>query len=52
MWLLCAETTKQVEVLFGVEILGDPRYIVLDGGPSPPAVRRRGNAGNFVYCEV
>jgi len=31
--LRCARTAKLIEVAFAVEILGDPRNIVLDGGP-------------------
>jgi len=38
--LRCAKTAKRIEVSFGIETLGDPRQIVLDGGlpfflPSP-----------------
>jgi len=29
----CANTAERIEVLFGVETLGDPRNIVLDGSP-------------------
>jgi len=31
--LRCAKTAKKMEVLFGVETLGDPRHIVLDVVP-------------------
>jgi len=31
LWLHCANTAEQVNVLLGVKTLEDPRYIVLDG---------------------
>jgi len=33
---LC-NTAEQIEVLFGVETLGDPRHILLDGASDPPS---------------
>jgi len=40
----CAEMAERINVMFGVEIPGDPRHIVLDGGPHPffPTKRGRG----------
>jgi len=32
MWLCCAKTDGWIEVLFGVETLGNPWHIVLYGG--------------------
>jgi len=34
--LPCANTAEWVEVLLRVKTLGDPRNIVLDGGPAGP----------------
>jgi len=31
--LRCAKTAKRIEVMFGIETLGDQRRIMLDGGP-------------------
>jgi len=36
MWLGCAKMAEWIDILFGVETPGDPRNIVLDGGPHPP----------------
>jgi len=30
-WLRCAKTVEGIEVLFGVEIFGDSRHIILHG---------------------
>jgi len=32
MQLFCAKTAERIGILFGLEILGDTRHIVLDGG--------------------
>jgi len=32
----CAKKAEQIKILFGVNNLGCPRNIVLDGGPDPP----------------
>jgi len=40
--LCCAQTAERIEVLFGTETPGDPRYSVLDGGSDPPSVRESG----------
>jgi len=34
-WLCPAKVAVQIEVLFGVETLPNPRNIVLDSGPGP-----------------
>jgi len=34
--LHCAKTAEQIKILFGVNTLGGPRNIVLDGGSDPP----------------
>jgi len=31
MWLYCSNTAEQIEVLYGLETLGDPSIIVLHG---------------------
>jgi len=31
----CAEMAEWIDVLFGMNIPGDPRNVVLDGGPYP-----------------
>jgi len=35
----CAKTAEQIKSLFGVNTVGGPRNIVLDGGPDPPTTR-------------
>jgi len=32
----CAKTAERIDVLFGLESPGDPRNILLHGGPHPP----------------
>jgi len=39
--LRCAKTAEQINILLGVNTLGGPRHIVLDGGPDPPQRRER-----------
>jgi len=47
--LHCAITAEQIEILFGVNTLGVPRNIVLDGGPDPsPTTRGREFDAAFV----
>jgi len=44
---------EQINILFGVETLEDPRNIVLDGGPHPPVVgvgSVRSLSNDFVLC--
>jgi len=41
---------EQIGVLFAMKILGDPRNIVLDGGPDLPMARRRGGEGKRNRC--
>jgi len=36
--LRCANTAERIEVLLGMETLGDLRNIVLDGGPDSPHI--------------
>jgi len=43
-----AETAKRIKILFGVNILGGPRNILLDGGTSPPQLR--GGWGIVSHC--
>jgi len=45
-WLCCAKTTKRIEVLFVVEILGDRRHSVLDEGLDPPTATWRQSGKN------
>jgi len=47
------ESREQIEVLFGMETLGSPRHIVLDGG-SDLLTGRVGEGGgeNFSHCAV
>jgi len=40
--LRCAKTAGQIMILFGVNTLGSPRNIVLDGGLDPPLTHRAG----------
>jgi len=51
MWCVCksvyhvpvtCKIAEQIEVLIGVETLGSPRNIALDGGPDPPTARGGG----------
>jgi len=35
-WLHCAKTAERIQILFGLNSLGGPRNIVLDGNPDPP----------------
>jgi len=37
----CRKLAEWIDVLFGVQTLGDPRSIVLNGGLSPLMARRR-----------
>jgi len=32
MWLCCAKMAGEIEILCGMETLGRPKHIVLDGG--------------------
>jgi len=41
MRLHCAETAERIDVLFRLETLGDPRYIVLDADLDPPTKWRK-----------
>jgi len=41
MLLHCAKTAEQIDVLSGVEILGDPRHSVLDGSFDPSTAMGR-----------
>jgi len=43
------KTAARIEVLFGVETLGDPRNIVLDGGLQP---RGEGEAVRYGLCQI
>jgi len=36
MRLQCAKTAEQIDVVFRVETVGDPKHIALDGGPDFP----------------
>jgi len=36
MQLCCTNTAERIEVLLGVETLGDPRNFVFDGSPDLP----------------
>jgi len=38
-WFCCAKAAEWIDVLLRVKTLGDPKHIVLDGGPNHP---RRG----------
>jgi len=46
--LRLAETAERIDVLFGFEIPGDPRNIVLDGGPVP----LRGEGCDAAFAEL
>jgi len=50
----CAKTAElmEVQVLFGVETLSDPRHIALDGGSRFPCVKGRESGKNFTHCKV
>jgi len=37
--LRCAKMAGRIDILVGVETLGDPRHIGLDTGPNPPTAR-------------
>jgi len=37
--LHCAKMAEQIKILFGVNTLGGPRNIVLDGHPDPPKAK-------------
>jgi len=43
--LYCAKTAQRIKILFGVNTLGGPRNIMLDGGPDPP--QRGGGVGEI-----
>jgi len=53
-----AKKAKRIEVLFGVETLGDPRHITLNGpldlppGPNPQQRGGRRKGENYAQCEV
>jgi len=46
----CAKTAEQMKMLFGVNTLGGPRNIVLDGGPDPPTAR--GRVIRYSLCHI
>jgi len=50
MQLRCAKMAKWIKVMVKVDALGNPRHVVLNGGPDATTVRKSG--GNFVYCQV
>jgi len=50
--LSCAKTAERLEILFGVETLGDPRHVVLDADPDPRAARGREIEEHFIRCKV
>lgn len=47
--LLCAETAEWIEVLLGVETVGDLRHIVLDADPDFPMGRGIGEKFSPLY---
>jgi len=46
--LYCAKTAKRIKILFGVNSLGGPENILLDGSSDPP--RRGGGGVGKIFC--
>jgi len=43
---------ERIDVLFGVNTVGGPRNIVLDGGPHAPTVREGGSTFNAAFVNL